>query len=72
MQDLSSQPGIEPTPLAVKALSPNLWTTRESLLKAFFSKYSLVCVEANLGLDQKIYYICHNIYAEVESYYFLN
>ena len=34
--DLGSQPGIEPIPLAVKALSPNPWTTRESLLKAFF------------------------------------
>lgn len=29
--DLGSQPGIEPIPLAVKALSANPWTAREHL-----------------------------------------
>ena len=29
MQDINSQPGIEPVPPAVEAQSPNHWTTRE-------------------------------------------
>ena len=29
IQDLNSEPGITPAPLAVEAQSPNHWTTRE-------------------------------------------
>ena len=33
MQDLSSPPGMEPMPLAVKAWNLNHWTTREVQIK---------------------------------------
>ena len=36
MQDINSQPGIEPVPPAVEAQSPNHWTTREFPSVPFF------------------------------------
>ena len=36
LQDLSSRPGVDPGPWAVKARSPNRWTTREFPAKTCF------------------------------------
>ena len=54
---LAPQPGIEPTPLAVKARSPNHWTAREfpplpflyeKKITVIFSVFAFFCIECYL------------------------
>ena len=51
---LVPKPKIEPRPLAVKAPSPNHWTTREFPLKCIFEKY----MSDTLNIYKELLIIC--------------
>ena len=55
---LALRPGIEPSPSAVKARSPNHWTAREFPETSFFLRFVLVSV--NLVSAHPLYFL-HNI-----------
>ena len=58
MRDLSSQPGIEPRPPAVKVCSPNHWTTRDVPGFTFLRDW---------GKEKKIKVRCENHAAQISA-----
>ena len=61
-------PGVEPVPSAMKAQSPNHWTTREFPKQHKISEYSGPNVKEHYHLEGKVFYDLPGLGADIFDY----